>query len=533
MFCILIWLAQELIPCIEVSADTSSTSDFHFDGSSIPALMKLLQRAYFQRLWTLQEIALSQDSLVVCGQFALPWSTFAAGVHWIESWILEQKSAEDLAWLTPFKTFNDLSLKCEQMRESRGSNPGLITSKIRDVKEVLSSQAGLFPLLSTLRAQKASLAADKIFAIYSLMTLYMHHTDVRFPRPDYRQPAPHAYVDATLTWMVYSQNPLEILKMVPSSWQHARAPGIPSWVPDWSDSNAPRLPPSTHQFDASNSRGGDYRLERRENGFEVTALPNAETPAPSTRAPVGAPRLYVTAKVVGRVVRRSYRVMHQDYIPPLRSNDRIERELEDARRTRCLLDWFRFVNPMHTDVYKPTGEQVLTALYSVLFGLTDVDTKQEAYSPRMLLSLFDSSLLDNAPIEPVSAPFNAELVWSANPAAVSVAEAMCPRPSPPTYLHIYLAGAGNPDAIKFIRDVTKYTTENSLFETETGYLGSANQQLEPDDTVALLEGIDVPIILREARRRNEYTIVGPAYVHGAMHGEAWKTVDRTRRVTLL
>ncbi|KAH8654252.1 heterokaryon incompatibility protein-domain-containing protein [Ilyonectria robusta] len=57
----------------------------------------------------------------------------------------------------------------------------------------------------------------------------------------------------------------------------------------------------------------------------------------------------------------------------------------------------------------------------------------------------------------------------------------------------------------------------------TNYLGIATTSVREGDSVWILSGSRVPLILREAGPYNEYRLVGGAYVHGFMGGEALMT----------
>lgn len=64
-----------------------------------------------------------------------------------------------------------------------------------------------------------------------------------------------------------------------------------------------------------------------------------------------------------------------------------------------------------------------------------------------------------------------------------------------------------------------------LFISKEGeFLGLALMDAEVGDRIALLEGGRMPYILRPkvGREENEWEIIGDAYVHGIMDGEAWK-----------
>ncbi|WAO93335.1 HET-domain-containing protein [Fusarium falciforme] len=56
--------------------------------------------------------------------------------------------------------------------------------------------------------------------------------------------------------------------------------------------------------------------------------------------------------------------------------------------------------------------------------------------------------------------------------------------------------------------------------TTRGYIGQVFQDVEVGDKVALLQGCDIPLILRPAGN-GAYTYITTCYIHGIMYGEAW------------
>ncbi|KAH8648784.1 heterokaryon incompatibility protein-domain-containing protein [Tricladium varicosporioides] len=72
--------------------------------------------------------------------------------------------------------------------------------------------------------------------------------------------------------------------------------------------------------------------------------------------------------------------------------------------------------------------------------------------------------------------------------------------------------------------------DRRILVTEKGYIGMVHPQARPGDKVCLIMGCGVPLILREDV--NGFRLVGEAYVHGIMHGEAmangkaaWRDLD--------
>lgn len=56
-----------------------------------------------------------------------------------------------------------------------------------------------------------------------------------------------------------------------------------------------------------------------------------------------------------------------------------------------------------------------------------------------------------------------------------------------------------------------------FFTTANGMVGLGPANLQPGDMVAIIFGCSLPLVLRETYQ--QFRLVGPAYVHGIMHGE--------------
>lgn len=61
--------------------------------------------------------------------------------------------------------------------------------------------------------------------------------------------------------------------------------------------------------------------------------------------------------------------------------------------------------------------------------------------------------------------------------------------------------------------------------TKLGYFALLPQEAREGDTIALLQGGNVPFVLRQTIQSHEkiaWEVIGPCYVHGLMYGEQWK-----------
>ncbi|KAI9866773.1 MAG: hypothetical protein M1813_000715 [Trichoglossum hirsutum] len=86
---------------------------------------------------------------------------------------------------------------------------------------------------------------------------------------------------------------------------------------------------------------------------------------------------------------------------------------------------------------------------------------------------------------------------------------------------------GHPDRLKYLEsrwlsDITM--TGQNIFVTSGGRLGKGPLSAKAGDSIWVIPGADVPFILREVTS-GRYRLVGEAYVHGIMHGEAINADD--------
>ncbi len=65
-----------------------------------------------------------------------------------------------------------------------------------------------------------------------------------------------------------------------------------------------------------------------------------------------------------------------------------------------------------------------------------------------------------------------------------------------------------------------YTLFRRLAQTEKGFLALVGSAVKKCDRVALAKGSNVPLVLRKVYNENWWTLVGDAYIHGIMFGEA-------------
>ncbi|KAH8652699.1 heterokaryon incompatibility protein-domain-containing protein [Tricladium varicosporioides] len=85
---------------------------------------------------------------------------------------------------------------------------------------------------------------------------------------------------------------------------------------------------------------------------------------------------------------------------------------------------------------------------------------------------------------------------------------------------------------RFMDSFTKYCDNRRFFRTENGRIGWAPDLTQAGDVVCVLNGASVPLVLRPINGGN-LEVVGDAYVHGIMDGEAMKLQLEERDICLV
>jgi hypothetical protein len=186
------------------------------------------KRAWFSRVWVLQEVALATCALAVCGFKCVPWANFPA---W---WAQNAASLQD-----------------------RIPPAALAYNSV-------ASKSFLQQLHDT-RASRATDPRDKVFALAAMSSV----EDRPFVEPNYSKSIREIYTDVTCE-IAQRQASLRILSAVqPINGQPCSksVENLPSWVPDWSkESRLVSLGLSNHYLEPYDAGGSTAltRIERRQ-----------------------------------------------------------------------------------------------------------------------------------------------------------------------------------------------------------------------------------------------------------------------------
>lgn len=299
---VLIWLGKELDPSIrdgrpspmpisEVFEAISNVADeksiTHLVGEEpwemwdrwIPSLLDLLKRAWFRRLWVVQETAMTPDPLLICGEWSLPWQSLAKA-HILLPATLAFTANGAVAMREAFQNLDAL-VNCWRLHYFW-----------RDHKTLPSAEHArrFILLLYALKGKfQCSDERDRFYGIIGMVGDSELSMDIPV---DYQKSAGAVFRDLAV-FLIEARGSLDILTGDRVSFDPSEYPGKPSWVPTWSSytTYTRKLYPLPHLWTAGpeaeppKQPRADYRLSEDRNilyvkGALVGTMVTMGTPPP-------------------------------------------------------------------------------------------------------------------------------------------------------------------------------------------------------------------------------------------------------------
>jgi hypothetical protein len=247
---------------INDSAVWGSLGITEFKPAQWRALGILLTRCWFTRVWTLQEAALGQYSLVWCGGYSMDHSIlrrvalflFTSQWYKIPTEAVKGYHLKD-GWDPGFAVQLGLSAVAQQ------SSHGLEDNVSRRLTNWQCVADALYTFVTRPLVHEATDRRDFIYALLPLASLHRKLPHDTMLKPDYSKPFQLVWAEATL-YMINELEDLNILAHAQSRIvcvggtayeEHAvTVDGLPSWVPLYDRRNLPYLRPQ--DFDAMGER---------------------------------------------------------------------------------------------------------------------------------------------------------------------------------------------------------------------------------------------------------------------------------------
>lgn len=481
-----------------------------------------VNRPWFKRAWVVQEIALAKSALLVCGHKVFPWDQLSKTLAFIKStrWYhhLTTEKMRHIAALQKalgaykrlLSSSADIAMAAMYLDRTRthiaASGRLALQSQNRQRKPSLRI------LLETHRYSKSTDARDKVYAFLGLADRRVAPFKA-LPNtlvPDYNMTVQELYLQVARAFLI-SYGDLRLLSHVQDQ-SLTRIPNLPSWVPDYSVG----LQPYPLQFrGACNwSASGDVRWKQDIGSMERG-------------------RLHVQGYQLGIIDQIStLRDESKDATDPWASCVRIAFGLDDyyqstrsetRQLSRVEVLWRTLITNSFSRHYPaPThcGELFIDYIINlqIRHRLTpwSSDVEFQPHHSPISESTYPEwhALLAS---EPTGSPYGVQLYERRLSDVVA-------NIFKGTYSPIGLA------QLQHEFDIAGGSMRR-LFKTENKYLGTGARSTQVGDELWVLAGAPVPFVLRHLPS-GVHQVVGEAYVHSIMHGEATEMGLKLRNTVL-
>lgn len=519
---VLIWLGEEdgetddAIDLLRLVAETPLDllkSDAYLDASYLPQLRdkdgiaaivdrwrvarSLLDRTWFYRMWVIQEVLVARQLLVICGSKMVAWSILA-------------KASEKFEHLDPHVG----------SRSSEGRAYKLASCQTKLIDHGLVDLHEMMTLSTTFIASDPR---DQVFALLGITKSSLWEqggpSDLL---TNYRRPVSEIFTRVTRA-LVEDDSSLAAIVFFGRSYEPCS--NCPTWVPNWAHSALTTVTVDRHYETAPNIDGHwSFSTDGRALGLEAYHISDIEDFATGTTIP------YTQVVDTDETTAHTAHTMSQR---PIFEN-----------KTKKLQDWIRLIYGIRpTSTTHPFDVFWRTVLCDVAGDVSPTPTSHGLYFIawtvlNMIFGIenflfdFDQPLANRIntriPSRPSERPdmrdtemlalLESFLRITADSSAMTQHKPVLPSPSIPNMSE--WAGRFLTKAISYDRPQV-FAQGSRLFKTSKLPLGHGNSRLTIGDSIFIVPGARLPVILRRAEESQHYHFVGPAYVHGVMHGEAF------------
>jgi hypothetical protein len=506
---------------------------FELKGRARNAIIEFLNRSWWTRVWIVQEVAMAANpgvARILCGKRELRWLTMArAALHLKDIADFHTDADMDVNPLL------ELTLTLESARH-RHNDTNIIDGPT------------LLDLLIQNRDRKASDPRDKVFALLGL--LRNHEWQVQI-QPDYHISWAELYrkvvvAEVQTTWSLnilrYCSPPRDI------SLDES------SWAPDWSRVSRRRLlkaPPNHRRYCAA----ADFVAD--EAFFMGRTLTTKGHVVDTIVSSFPLPQIYYT-DVLSQIELLKAISDCKTSLLALSSGQNIN--LYGDLDAQCEALW----RTVFLDHFEASGEGALLAPASTQSASrgASMESMPAGWRPQLpkressksshvrafsIGNVSHTSHHDWMPQVPNGWKAHDPKRWPPGTAEVekgafSAAMLQSNRPFdltahpfnffiPDMYQHRRMRNEDVQGYHAFFKEdekeIISYHVDRALFLTEKGYIGLGPDRCKAGDVVAVLAGVDVPFVLesRAVSKKDAFYLVGEAYVHGAMHGEAVRSIE--------
>ncbi|KAH8653278.1 heterokaryon incompatibility protein-domain-containing protein [Tricladium varicosporioides] len=479
---------------LEEMKGLSITSDATYDALGIRgiserewrAFVGFSRRTYFNRVWVVQEAIFARRLIFLCGEFHIPTETL---FEVSKRLVLSGWSSQILGPYVP------------QFRPGSGPQVGAIAAIFQMMNDLERGTVRPLEILSSMRSRRAKRPLDKVYSLLNLIAKALDTEPSELPvLPDYESELADVLEQTTLICIRSSKN-LDFLSAVQERTMRSSAV-TPSWVVDWSVPLAP-VPLMTMQL--------------------INGLWNPSNGLPPGLPETGEPGIlkFLAARVCGI--------------------ERVSLDTGKLQKDQDLASWVDLILEMDVPYGADTGQGLTETLWRTViadiawdqhpapadFGLAFVYNYIGMVVCRTA-SIWSASRFE---IELEDMIHQIDRLRSIDPSSVfpggdeirRLARVMKGE-DPEHNQELLVEIMSKVEALS--EHINRVCIHRRLGRTDLNLLAMVPASTEPGDSIWILPGLSTPFVFREMFYGN-FQLIGEAYVHGIMSGEAMGNLELT------
>ncbi|KAK3493908.1 heterokaryon incompatibility protein-domain-containing protein [Neurospora crassa] len=481
------------------------------------ALLKFFSRPWWSRVWVVQEVIVSRRANIICGTKEIPWDDLRRALRcW---WVLRSFSDKSEHGEAMKKATDDVFHKT-----SLALFLNLFNERDREDKQILQNEMGSFPGLSTVDGPNTGLegtilaghsfeSTDPRDKVYAWLGIYQGHGLNIVP--DYSASTAQVYGNAVKAIMELTGSLSLVALTGGLDNSQDPLPGLPSWAPDLRHGNHRKSswgPLMAYDASASETARATFSPDGKVLVADSLLLDHIElTDAEHTA--MGAEwlsREFFTALV--------WPARRFSFLPDGDPKDRYS-QINNLQRVERL--WTGF-----------------TAYFGYMDRLHDVAQWCKEHEPR----LYDQMVVWSVDLGTRQSPSPNRLPPRPHIQDEENIPQFCrlwglPEDERPLYVKCknWRPDSQNcdkkettyDDVLKFAQRADLYTREKTFFITKQGYLGSGTHKIGPGDSLAIIRGCRMPLVIRKhSMGDGSFEVLGQCYAGALMDGEP---VENTRK----
>jgi hypothetical protein len=460
---------------------------------NLEALFAVLERPYFERAWIVQEIAVSKDITLVCGDAVVSWETFTIALTYL---------VLTAPWLWEFYPGHRLHY--------------LLTLKASELDWEATLEMPWWQILMRHRMHQATDPRDKVYAYYSLRCKdSLQELGIK---PDYRDTTMESlFIHLAAKALLAGQTEVLHVPRLVLDVEEEKDPDfttttLPSWVPDWRWTAQIALPFMSGEEEAE--KQPRYRATGTSVFTATFNIPRTAVHTCSSSSPSTLPKLL---RLRGGRIARITHATAPWYLQQPTSRQTLASQARILQDNQLqIVDWEAILRPKNAlAIYPPTGGSRMTAFYETLVAGSRLYTQEHKTAAAIGFERRQRILR----VIPMLRLQHFLVVYC----VIVLVERL---------LRVF--GYKNPETL-FKSMVGPMINRRGArlagsADPETEYLALVPGLCAPGDHVVLVEGLRMPLVLRHKGWTNvagsgeveTWEMLGDCYVHGVMDGEAWE-----------